>query len=330
MNTYSKIIPFLIFIWIAPIGHTQNSQLLTRIQTIPLKQVYGRIDHLSIDIKNHRLFLAALGNNTIEIIDLNAGRQTHTITELHEPQGVFYSSLLNKIYVANGASGECKVYDGESYQPIANVKVSGDADNVRYDSNSNLIYIGCESDISILNPISNQIVGTIQLKGHPESFQLESNGSRIFANIPSAHLITVINKEKCSVMANWPMDSYRSNFPMALDENDHQLFVGFRNPKKIVVFNTETAKKVDEIEIPGDIDDLFYDSQRHRIYASCGEGAIVILQRTGNERFTKISEIPAVSGARTSLWVPEFNRFYLAVPKRGDSEAAVWVYSISP
>src|SRR5215211_1355861 len=109
---------------------------MSLIQTIPLPNVEGRIDHLSSDIKGQRLFIAALGNNTVEVLDLNVGKVIHSIADLSEPQSALFVPALNKIFVTNGGNGLCEIFDGNSFAKLSRVELSGDADNIRYDSNS--------------------------------------------------------------------------------------------------------------------------------------------------------------------------------------------------
>ena len=119
-----------------------STKILRFTQTIPLPNVEGRIDHISIDLKGQRMFIAALGNNSVEVLDLNAGKLIHSISDLSEPQGLFFIPERNQVYVTNGGNGLCEIFDGSSFAPIHNVELSGDADNIRYDSNTALMIAG--------------------------------------------------------------------------------------------------------------------------------------------------------------------------------------------
>ena len=300
---------------------------LRLIQTIPLRNVEGRIDHMAVDLKGERLFIAALGNNTVEIVDLRAGKHMETITGLHEPQGVGFVGEFNRIFVANGKSGTCDVFDGSSFKLIKSVTFSDDADNVRYDAKARRVYVGYGSGgLGIIDAATGDQLGEIKLEGHPESFQLEKSGPRIFVNIPTSQKIVVVNRETRTTIAAWPTAGATANFPMALDETHHRLFVGFRNPAKLTVFDTESGKMVADLESPGDADDIFYDGTRQRIYISGGEGFIGVVQQQDADRYKTLTKIPTASGARTSFFVPELGRFYLAVPHRDTQKAEVRVY----
>jgi DNA-binding beta-propeller fold protein YncE len=300
-------------------------------QTIPLRNVEGRIDHMAVDLKGERLFIAALGNNTVEIVDLRAGKHIGTITGLHEPQGVGFVPEFNKLFVTNAQSGACDVFDGSSFKRIKSVKFSDDADNIRYDPVTRRVYVGYGSGaLGIIDAASGDQLGEIKLEGHPESFQLEKSGTRIFVNIPTSQKIVVVDREKRATITSWPTAGAMANFPMALDETHHRLFVGFRKPAKLTVFDSESGKVVADLDSPGDADDIFYDNSRQRIYVSGGDGSIGIFQQNDADHYKTMTKIPTASGARTSLFVPELSRFYLAVPHRGAQTAEVRVYEAAP
>ena len=225
---------------------------LRLIQTIPLRNVEGRIDHMAVDLKGERLFIAALGNNTVEIVDLRAGKHMETITGLHEPQGVGFVPEFNKIFVANAQSGACEVFDGSSFKRIKSIKLSDDADNIRYDAAAGRVYVGYGSGgLGIIDAATGDQLGEIKLDGHPESFQLEKSGPRIFVNIPTSQKIAVVDREKRAAITAWPIGDATANFPMALDETHHRLFVGFRKPAKLCVFDTESGKVGSTWTVPG-------------------------------------------------------------------------------
>jgi outer membrane protein assembly factor BamB len=304
---------------------------LRLVQTIPLPNVEGRIDHMAADLKGQRLFIAALGNNTVEVLDLRAGKLIRSITGLHEPQGVGFISEFNKLFVANGKSGACDVFDGSSLKRIKSIKLSDDADNIRYDPAARRVYVGYGSGgVGIIDAATGDQLGAIKLEGHPESFQLEKSGPRIFVNIPTAQQIAVVDREKRAVIAVWPTGDATANYPMALDETHHRLFVGFRKPAKFVVFNTDSGKVAANMDSAGDADDVFYDNSHQRIYISGGEGFLSIFQQDDADHYRAMTKIPTAMGARTALFVPELSRFYLAVPHRGTQRAEVRVYEAQP
>src|SRR6266581_26207 len=149
---------------------------LKLVQTIPLAGVKGRFDHFAVDAKGQRLFVAALGNNTLEVLDVAAGKRLKSITGLHKPTGVVYLPELNQIGVANGDDGSFKLFDGTSYQLANNLPGLDDADNVRRDAKTKLIYVGYgDGALAILDSAGRKKLGEVKLAAHPESFQLESD-----------------------------------------------------------------------------------------------------------------------------------------------------------
>ena len=304
---------------------------LRLVQTIPLPNVEGRIDHLAVDLKGQRLFIAALGNNTVEVLDLRTGKRLRSITGLHEPQGVGFVAEFNKIFVANAKNGACDMFDGSSFQLGKSTKFSDDADNIRYDATARRVYVGYgNGGLGIIDAATGDQLGAIKLEGHPESFQLEKSGPRIFVNIPTSEKIVVLDREKRAPTTSWTTTGGTANFPMALDETHHRLFVGFRKPATLVAFDTESGKPVARLDSPADADDIFYDNSRQRIYTSGGDGSISIIQQNDADHYKTLAEIPTASGARTSLFVPELSRFYLAVPHRGTQRAEIRVYEALP
>ncbi len=309
----------------------QDSSTLHMVQTIPLPKVEGRIDHLGVDVKGQRLFVAALGNNSVEVLDLRAGKHLKSITGFSEPQGIGFIPEFDKFFVANGEGGACDILNGLSFERVKSVKFSGDADNIRYDAAARRVYVGYgSSGLGIVDAASGDRLGDIRLQGHPESFQLEKSGTRIFVNVPTAQKIVVVDRNKRTTITSWPTAGASGNFPMALDETHHRLFVGFRKPAKLVVFDIESGKIVANLDSAGDADDIFYDSSRRRVYVSGGEGILNIFQQIDPDHYERPAKIPTATGARTSLFVPELNRLYLAVPHRGAQRAEVRIYEAQP
>ncbi len=308
----------------------QENAPLRLVETIPLPDVAGRIDHFGIDVEGRRLFMAALGNNTVEGFDLNAGKRIHTLRGLEEPQGIFYVAGSNRLFVAEGSTGACKIFDGTSLKLLRAVQFSDDADNVRYDAARKQIYVGYASGaLAILDDATGDRLGDIRLDGHPESFRLESSGQRIFVNVPTAGHIAVVDRAKRAVIQKWPNGAARSNFPMALDESHRRLLVAYRRPAELAVFDTESGRRVASLPCAGDADDLWFDAARRRIYVSGGEGVLSVIAQRDADHYEPVARIPTASGARTSIFVPELNRLYLAVPRRVVQKAELRVYEVS-
>ena len=306
---------------------TGQSTPLKLKQTIPLPGVEGRIDHFAADPSGQRLFVCALGNNSLEVIDLQKGERIHSITGLGAPQGVGYAPEVNRLIVANDKGGICKIYDGKSFQTVGELNLEDDADNVRYDEAGERFYVGFGGGgIAVVNTADGKQVGSIKLSAHPEAFQLEKNGSRIFVNVPNSRHVAVVDRDKGRVVAKWKTDPAFANFPMALDEANHRLFVGCRLPPTLIVLNTESGDVTSKLNISGDVDDVFYDAKRHRVYAICGAGKIDVIQQTDPNTYKTLTKIDTANGARTGLFVPDQDTLFVAVPHHGSQQAEVRSY----
>ena len=311
-------------------AHGQNNAPLRLVQTIAMPGVEGRIDHLSADVKGQRVFVAALGNNSLEVIDVAQGKRARSVPGLKEPQGVLYLGDMDQIIVANGDDGTVRAIDAKSFTTVSNIMVGGDADNVRYDSNTGRIIVGYgDGALAFIDPKAHKVTSTVKLAAHPESFQLEKARPRIYVNVPNANHIAVVDSSTQQVITTWPVGQFRANFPMALDEANHRVFVGTRNPAKLVVFDTESGRQVTNLDISGDTDDVFFDQDNKRIYVSAGEGHIDVFSQTDADHYQPIAKIATASGARTSLFVPALHKLFLAVPHRGAQEAAIRVYEVT-
>jgi len=301
---------------------------LELVATIPMPNVTGRIDHLAFDSKRHLVFVAALGNNTVEVADLKEKKVIHTIKDLDKPQGILFMPENNTVFVANGDTGECDIFDAATFQKVSSVKLSGDADNVRLNSAEKKIYVGYgDGGIAIIDATRQKLVLEIKLSGHPESFQMDKASKKIFVNVPDARQIEIVDLKTNSVTGTWKMTEAK-NYPMALDENNHRLFVGFRQPSKLLIFDTESGKTVSSQNIDGDVDDIFYDPATRQLYLSCGSGHIDIFKQENTDTYLPEEKIVSRVGARTSLFIPELDQLIVAAPASANSEAALLVYKL--
>lgn len=296
-------------------------------QTIPLSGVQGRFDHFAMDVLGRRLFVAALGNNTLEVIDLAGGKRIQSVAGMSKPTGLLYLPDSNRILVANGDDGTLKILDGTDFKVVRTVPGFDDADNLRFDPRTKLAYLGYgDGALGLLDTASTTQVATVPLPNHPESFQLEQASPRIFVNVPEAKQIAVIDREKRSVVATWPLAKFQANFPMALDEPNHRLFTGCRQPARLVVLDTTAGKTVADLAISGDIDDLFFDSALKRLYLFCGAGFIDVIDQRTADTYQVRERIPTRIGARTGFFSKDLSQFYLAVPQRGKEPAELRVF----
>jgi hypothetical protein len=315
----------------------ENAPLILTAQ-IPLPGVHGRFDHFAFDpTEPGRVFISALGNHSVEVINLVEGTEVHRITGIPEPQGIAYATGLNKIFVGS-RKGTLYVYDGPSYKLIASIVYNADVDNLRYDAASKRVYVGFGDEdkaaIGMVDATTNKRLDEEYKTGvHPESFQLEKAGSKIYVNLQDAKQVGVIDRTT-KKMAKWPLpDRFEENFPMALDEPEHRLFLVTRTPPRLVVFDTNSGKVVATLPCIADVDDLYYDANHKRVYIPGGQGSIDVFQEKDPDHFEHLARVASVIGARTAGYSARIgkkgqDRFFLAVPATPGKDAAVWVYTV--
>lgn len=299
---------------------------LPLVKEIVLPKVKGRIDHMDVNLKDQVVYMAALGNNTLEVIELSTGNILHSITGLDEPQGVGYIPQRQEIFIANGGTGACYFYNAKTFERTATLKLPSDADDVRYDSSDRKIYVGYGTGgIAVIDADTHQQIEDIQLPAHPEGFQLDKQLQTLYVNLPDDHCIGVVDLKEKKLVKRWNHPGLSANFPMAIDPEQHRIFAGYRHPSKMVVLDGKTGAVLATLNSVGDADDLYYDTRKRRIYISGGDGSISILQAEANE-FKPIANIPTRSGARTSLLIQGLRLFVVGVRAGAGKEARLLVY----
>lgn len=304
---------------------------LSQIASIELPDVEGRLDHLAIDVARERLYVAALGNDSVEVVDLAAGAWLRRLLGPREPQGILYIAEGDRLVVASGGEGTCAVYDGATLESVATVRVGPDADNVRYDARRRQVLVAHGTALGVVDARTWKALDPVPLGGgHPEGFQIDAHGERVYVDVPGARALRVVDLESHTVTATWKLEEAGVNFPMALapgtpgsDEPDLCL-VGCRSPAKLLVRALSDGRALAALELSSDVDDLFYDARRRRVYAACGEGYVDVFERDA-EGLGGRKRIATARGARTCLFVPERDRIYVAAPSRGGEPARILV-----
>lgn len=301
---------------------------------IPLGEVSGRIDHFGYDAKRQRLFVAELGNDSIGIVDLKAGKVAGRLKGLSEPQGLAWHPATDTLYVANAGDGSVRLYqtyrDSDYLQPAGTIPLGDDADNIRLDTRRNRIVVGYgKGALAVIDPASRRKTADIALKAHPESFQFDEQGERIFANVPNARQIAVVDLGQGRQTSSLELGSARSNFPMAVDAEAHRVLVATRSPARLMAFSTQDGKAVGSVDTCGDSDDLFVDARRQRVYVTCGEGMVEVFAQRGGS-YESVARVPTVSGARTSWFAADADRLYVGVRASGSTPAAIWIFRPTP
>jgi hypothetical protein len=305
-----------------------SAQSLALEQTVALPAVQGRLDHMDIDIEGNRLFVAALAAGSVEVIDLKAGKRVRRLQPLHEPQGVAYLAATRRLFVANGAGGGVAAFEDGNAAALVSAKDLADADNMRVDLSTGQLYVGHAHALAVLDPRTLHVIARVDLSNHPEGFELERKGNRIFVNVPRAGHIAVVDRSRGKVSATWLLHGASGNFAMALDEPNHRLFVAAREPATMLVYDTSTGRQTTALPICGDADDLFFDEQRRQLYAVCGEGVVNVIRQLDPDRYAVIERQKTSAGARTGLFVPARSTLFVAVPARGEQPAEVRAYKV--
>jgi DNA-binding beta-propeller fold protein YncE len=304
---------------------------LQLLQTIQLKGAAGRLDHMAIDSKHGRLFVANLSNNSLEIVDLKTGKLIKQVPDQKKIQGIAYAADLDRIYVGNGIGGECNVFDGADYSLLKSIKLPG-ADNVRYLPSRHLVYVGhAEKALSAIDSQTYEVKAEMKLPGRPEGFQVESKRPRLYMNTVDPTALVVVDTDKNEVLHRYPVKLADRAYPLAVDEANHRLFLGCRKKPSIVVIDSETGEEVTSVSIPEDIDDLFYDAKNKRLYASCGVGALAVVRQRDADHYEPLETITTVKLARTCFFDSVGERLYLGVPRQeGEEGPSIRVYQPRP
>jgi DNA-binding beta-propeller fold protein YncE len=297
---------------------------------IPLGDVYGRIDHMAFDAGRQRLFVAELGNDSVAVVDLRQGKLLRRLARLREPQGVGYEPSTDTLFVASAVDGDVHLFQGANLSPGPVIALGKDADNIRVDAKTATVFIGYGTGaIAVVDAARRAKVAELPLREHPEGFQLDPGGTRIFVNVPDAREIAVLDRAAGKSVATWPVRDARANFPMALEEEGKRVIAVFRRPARLIAFGAEDGKIAAALDTCSDADDVFVDAPRRRLYVSCGEGVVDVIERRGAD-YARLATVPTVAGARTSFFIPETDRLYVAARATVGEPAALWVFRPTP
>jgi DNA-binding beta-propeller fold protein YncE len=323
-------------------GHlrAQDKTPLKLVATIPLPGLKdGDFDHFAPDVDGHRLFLTAEENDKVEILDTNSNKRIHTMEEIKAPHAILFRKDLKKLFIVEGDASAVKTYNSDTYKNDGEIKVAIDADSIAYDPATSYLYVvngGREAKtpyslISVIDTNNSKKLRDIKIpNNHVEAIVLEKNGSRMFINITGKDSVGVMDRNKDTLSATWPLPAGdKLNVAMAFDEANHRLFVVTRNPGKLIVLNSDDGKVIADLPAVGMVDDAAYDAQHKRIYLA-GDGRLDVFEQKDPDHYEILAKIPGAFRAKTGILVPEMNRYYLAVPHHEGKEAEVRVYQIQP
>ncbi len=310
-------------------AYAGQPQPLVLVKTIPLNGIDGRIDHMCVDANNERLYVAALSNDSLEVIDLKLGKRLRSLSGPRGPRDVMVLPESHEVVVASGEDGVFRLYD-EQLNLLRFLNELKDADNIRYDSTSKRVYLGCGKELAFIDPQGPTKVAEVLLNAHPEAFAVEKDGNNIYMNLPELREVVVIDKGNAQITGRWKLLEDRDNFPMALDEKNNRLFVGCRRPAKMLIYDTKNGSYIGKVDCAGDADDIHYDSERKRVYVTGGQGYITVISEVDPYLFKVLASVPTADEARTSCFEPTTGTLYLAVPHHRKQPAEIRVYKTRP
>lgn len=318
-------------------GFSSGAASLKLVQTFPLAGVEGHFDHLAADLAGHRLFLAAEDQHAVEVLDLHTGKRLEELGGFKRPHAVVLLPHQDELFVTDGGEGVCKAFRASSYQPLKTIKLQIDADSAYYDPKSGRLFVvngGADahqpySFISVIDTRTRADVKDIKIPNDDlEAIRLDGN-DRLFANLTGANEVGVVSPSRAALTATWALPGGGHNVPMAIDRQNHRLFVVTRKPARFFVLNAQTGKVVASLNCSGDADDMFYDARDHLVLVSCGAGFVNVYRQLNPNHYVLAASVPSAQGAKTSLWVPSLHRYYVAAPAQGARSARILVYQVS-
>lgn len=294
--------------------------------TISLPNVKGGFDLMAADVKGKRLFVSAQDNHTLEVIDLKAMKSHQSVEGFEEPKWVAYQPESNRLYVATGLDGKVTVVDSRSYEKIKSFSFKEKCNGLRLDNDKKLLYVGVGNtfgSIGIIDVAKDEIVGEIPLSNYAKQFV--QVGNKMYINVPETNTIEIADLNLRKMIASWQVKEAKGNVPMGIDRKNQRLFIGCE-PGKLVVYNLKTEKAIATVDIDKGCDGVYYDTKRSQIYISCGEGFIDVVSQMTPDSYKMNTKIPTVTGAGTSLFIPEMDAFILAVPQNDTNKAEIRIY----
>lgn len=315
-----------------------GKQPLRLVQTISLPSVKGRLDHIDVDVKGKRLFVAGLENGTLEVVDLQAGKSTRSIPGFKKPQGALCVPELNKLFVASGDDGMLRIFRGDTLELLDAIQLEPGPNRVVYEPHSKLVYVGYGGkdagkeygEVGIIDAKNDKRIADIKVVAHPSELLLNKSGTTLFVFVSIANKIQVIDTEKRQVLSTWNVSSQRPG-DGAFDEEGSRLFIGTRTPPEMIVMDSRFGKEIAHLPTAEGMDGVYFDAQRKYVYVSGGRelpaGFAYVYRQKDVDHYDTVGKIPTREGAGTSFWSPELNRYYVAAPANDKQDAAILVYA---
>jgi DNA-binding beta-propeller fold protein YncE len=312
----------------------QTTSPLTLQRTITLPPGTGKFDHFAVDLRANRLFIAATGNHTIEIVDLNTDKVTQTIAGLGKPHGLVWIPETKRLYASDGAQGDLKIFEGSPLRLIGSIKLSDDADDMVYDGKTSLLYVGHggsdaanPAKVAVIDTRNETLLKDLPMATHPEGLEIDNAQHRIFVNVADRAEVAVIDGATHALSGSWKITRAQDNVPLAFDEQHDLLFVACRTPGRLVVLDGQSGKEIADLPADNGADDLFYDAELHRIYLIAGSGAVDTYAIDATKTVRPLGVTHTSPGAKTGLLVPSQHALYVGVVATGSKEAEIRVYA---
>jgi DNA-binding beta-propeller fold protein YncE len=332
------LIPFL-----TAVPRTANSQdtaklSLRLVQTISMPNVKGRLDHMDVDVKGKRLFVAGLENGTLEVVDLKSGKWMRSLEGFKKPQGAFYVEELNKLFVASGDDAMLRVFKGDTLDLVDSIHLDPGPNRVVYEPHTKFVYVGYGGkdagkdygEVGIIDARDDKHIGDIKVAAHPSELLLDKSGTTLFVFISIANQLQVVDTSKRQVVSTWKVSSERPG-DAALDESTSRLFIGTRTPPEMIVMDSRSGKELAHLPTAEGMDGVYFDNQRKRVYVSGGRelpaGFAYVYQQKDVDQYDSVGRIPTRAGAGTSFWSPDLDRYFVAAPANGKQDAAILVFA---
>jgi hypothetical protein len=330
-----KIKTAAVLLWMGTYyAQAQMTSPLTLQRTIALPAGTGKFDHFAIDLQANRLLIAATGNHTVEIVDLNTSKVIETIAGLGKPHGLAWIPETGRLYASDGTQGDLKIFEGSPLKQAKSIKLSDDADDMVYDAKSNLLYVGHggsdqanPAKVAVIDTANQTLITDLPVATHPEGLEVDNAKDRIFVNVADAAEVAVIDGTTHTFSASWKITRAKDNVPLAFDQEHRLLFVACRTPGRLVVLDGDSGREVSDLPADNGADDLFYDAELHRVYLIAGSGAVDVYEIGANRIVRPIGISHTSAGAKTGLLVPSHHALYVGVVATGGKEAEIRVYS---
>jgi hypothetical protein len=308
-----------------------------RVQTISMPNVKGRLDHMDVDARGKRLFVAGLENGTLEVVDLQVGKRVRSIPGFKKPQGALFVSELNKLFVASGDDAMLRVFRGDTLDLLDSIQLEPGPNRVVYEPHAKIVYVGYGGkdagkdygEVGIIDARGDKHIGDIKVSAHPSELLLNNSGTTLFVFISVANQLQSVDTNKRQAVSTWKVTSEHPG-DAAYDEPNSRLFAGTRTPAEMIVMNSQSGKEIAHLATAEGMDGVYFDRKRKRVYVSGGRelpnGFAYAYQQKDADHYETLGNISTRSGAGTSFWSPELDRYFVAAPANDKQDAAILVY----